>query len=395
MVQVACFGPDLKEEGVGSGLYFINNEGKPQVETNAHVVLSRDGKYYGCNIYFPIPENGGFYESSYRTGSVFLYHDLVSVVDSVKKEGLDYAILDISEANKDPSGKSYVFPPDKKDPYLFFQKLCKKSKNIEIGTKIYLIGYPNTGGNSLTLTEGIVSGFDEENSNYIKISASTNYGNSGGVVIGQNDGCYYGVLDRATFEKGSNLGWAIAKSYINDFLNGLTDEKMYQIPASTTKADLYLTKSIQFKDFSLNIPKEWEVATSTNKETGHLSTIFSSPKESAIDDFHEAMILEITPADGDIQKAFEKRLASMKSALDKSGYEYKEGVVKIDKDIDVYRNIFFDKDGISYGSPAYILNSLFAVNDRVILMTGVIGSDSTFSEYKEVYKNIVNSIKFK
>lgn len=53
---------------------------------------------------------------------------------------------------------------------------------LKLGDEISVFGFPEIGGDTLTLTKGIISGFDSEDGFY-KVSAAINKGNSGGPVL--------------------------------------------------------------------------------------------------------------------------------------------------------------------------------------------------------------------
>ncbi len=84
-------------------------------------------------------------------------------------------------------------------------KLMEKSPylcniNPELGDEIIILGYPSIGDkNNVTVTEGIISGFDE---NYFITSAKVEQGNSGGAAISLKDNCYLGT---PTFSTKGNL----------------------------------------------------------------------------------------------------------------------------------------------------------------------------------------------
>jgi len=61
--------------------------------------------------------------------------------------------------------------------------------NLKFGDQVYALGYPVSGGSTLTITEGIVSGFEGD---FIKTSAKIDAGNSGGLAIHQS-GCLLGI----------------------------------------------------------------------------------------------------------------------------------------------------------------------------------------------------------
>lgn len=64
-------------------------------------------------------------------------------------------------------------------------------KKAELGEKILILGYPGIGDqNDITVTDGIVSGYD---GNYYITSAKVEAGNSGGVAILLKNNCYLGI----------------------------------------------------------------------------------------------------------------------------------------------------------------------------------------------------------
>lgn len=60
-----------------------------------------------------------------------------------------------------------------------------------LGEEILVIGYPEIGDqNDVTVTDGIISGFD---GNYYITSAKVEHGNSGGIALLVKDNCYLGI----------------------------------------------------------------------------------------------------------------------------------------------------------------------------------------------------------
>ncbi|MCK5021890.1 MAG: trypsin-like peptidase domain-containing protein [Candidatus Pacebacteria bacterium] len=67
--------------------------------------------------------------------------------------------------------------------------LC--SEDPGLGDEVAILGYPNIGDESnVTVTEGIISGFDK---NYFITSAKVEQGNSGGAAISLKNNCYLGT----------------------------------------------------------------------------------------------------------------------------------------------------------------------------------------------------------
>ena len=78
------------------------------------------------------------------------------------------------------------------------------SDKLNLGDDIFILGYPGIGGNTLTLTRGVVSGFTDDNS-YIKTDAEINSGNSGGIALN----CKFeiiGITTAAATTVGQGLG---------------------------------------------------------------------------------------------------------------------------------------------------------------------------------------------
>ena len=123
--------------------------------------------------------------------------------------GSDIATLAIT--NKIVNGQwqsistSTVFPST--------SKFCIDS-DVELGDKLVVAGYPTVGGFSITLTEGIVSGFDN---NYVKTSAKIEHGNSGGAAY-DSSGCFIGIPTEVSAGSLESLGYILR---IDPFLKRL------------------------------------------------------------------------------------------------------------------------------------------------------------------------------
>lgn len=76
----------------------------------------------------------------------------------------------------------------------------ENSSNPEVSDELTVIGYPDTGGRTITYTSGLVSGFLTEGGvKYIKTDADISFGNSGGTAV-DSDGNLVGI---PTFVVGS------------------------------------------------------------------------------------------------------------------------------------------------------------------------------------------------
>ncbi|MEK9186175.1 MAG: serine protease, partial [Patescibacteria group bacterium] len=226
VVSVYCANEDGGEEYYsGSGIYYAPEGGEGDfgtVHTNAHVVLGDDGKFHGCNVYFPITETGGFYDSSYWAGSAFLYHDKLAIIDGASVNGIDFAALYLTEPNKDSRGISYPFPPVQKGFYRPVEAgkqfgTCSESdsaKFLNFGDKLIVMGYPGIGSKTLTFTEGTINVFLGDYNEQINISAITNSGSSGGIAINASTGCFIGIPTAGTIARGNNIGILLASSFV-------------------------------------------------------------------------------------------------------------------------------------------------------------------------------------
>ncbi len=92
------------------------------------------------------------------------------------------------------------------------QKDIKVCKNVEIGDKVLVLGYPGIGSQTgLTVTEGIVSGFD---GSYYITSAKIDKGNSGGAAILAKDNCYLGIPSASVVGVIESLGRILKASIV-------------------------------------------------------------------------------------------------------------------------------------------------------------------------------------
>jgi serine protease Do len=109
----------------------------------------------------------------------------------------DFAILKITQLyinhEFSPIPDGYVFPEKSRG--------CT-DQEVKLGDKLVVAGFPAVGGFTITLTEGIVSGFDGE---YIKTSAKIEHGNSGGAAF-RYSGCFIGIPTSSVVGEIESLG---------------------------------------------------------------------------------------------------------------------------------------------------------------------------------------------
>ena len=110
----------------------------------------------------------------------------------------DFAMLKITQKY---NGTDFV-PIGSDDVFPVKNQSCKEEE-LQLGEKLIIAGYPAIGGGTITLTEGIISGFDGD---YIKTSAKIAHGNSGGGAFLYN-GCWIGIPTSAKVDDIESLGY--------------------------------------------------------------------------------------------------------------------------------------------------------------------------------------------
>lgn len=169
----------------GSGT-FITEDG--MILTNAHVVDTRYDEY---------DELGVAITTATDEPPVLQYHADILAVDYV----LDLAIIQIT-AGLDGSPVNETFPA----------VALADSDDVEIGDPIRILGYPGIGGETITFTNGSVSGFTSDralgNRAWIKTDAVIAGGNSGGLAINA-DGQAIGVPTVVGSGAGADTGGVV------------------------------------------------------------------------------------------------------------------------------------------------------------------------------------------
>ncbi len=98
-----------------------------------------------------------------------------------------------------------------------------KSENYTVGQDVTVIGYPDTGGRTITYTSGLISGLVKENGiNYIKTDADISFGNSGGTAVSES-GDFIGI---PTYIVGSESSEVLGYLFpLKDALSFITKNK--------------------------------------------------------------------------------------------------------------------------------------------------------------------------
>ena len=166
----------------GSGILFkgdVFGDGSPYyVQTNLHVIETNEEDFSQCIIaIYPDPDNSEDY-IVYRSKGHVLF-----------REGVDLAYLKPLEVEDNRrAGLLSIL-----SLYALEESKAPICNSVSIGDHISVLGYPGIGGESLTVTDGIVSGFEfRSGERYVKTSAKIDQGNSGGIAI-MDSGCIVGI----------------------------------------------------------------------------------------------------------------------------------------------------------------------------------------------------------
>ncbi|MEX2054482.1 MAG: serine protease [Candidatus Colwellbacteria bacterium] len=165
----------------GSGVLF---SGSPPggstsyyVQTSSHVVETSDGSASSCVI--EVYPNQANFEN---------YIEYESTGYSIINSGIDLAYIVPEESTGSRAGTLGALAV-----YALSSSQTNICVSVDIGDHVSVLGYPKIGGKSLTVTDGIVSGFEIRNGQrYTKTSAKIDQGNSGGIAI-KDSGCVIGI----------------------------------------------------------------------------------------------------------------------------------------------------------------------------------------------------------
>lgn len=211
VVNVVC--DDGEEVWGGSGT-IITSDGL--ILTNSHVIPQNEETLltgdYGCLISVPDPYSGQ--PSRFYWGEPIVFEGISDVYD--------LAFIEIYDVYTDDEGQSYGEFPTKFSSILDDENMhdiiCDLS-SPSFGDQVRVYGYPaSSGGYNLTITEGVISSFDEEG--FILTSAKIDSGNSGGLAVDER-GCMLGVPVALREGIYQNMGVIISTDLIFDFVDAL------------------------------------------------------------------------------------------------------------------------------------------------------------------------------
>lgn len=203
----------LEEYGEGSGV-IIDPSGL--VLTNYHVVAIEDD--------FDDSLEKAVYQVCVPTSiSVEPSCNYLGQLIAMDKD-LDIALLKIKPIQGLGSETNFTYL----DPLTQFDDLV-------VNEEVIALGYPSIGGNTLTITKGVISGLPEEHGvKWIKTDTLTSYGSSGGAAINK-DGKLIGITTQAYSDLLGTMGYATNILSLNNWI-GPNKSKPAQV--STLENDL-------------------------------------------------------------------------------------------------------------------------------------------------------------
>lgn len=193
VVKIVCASNEsISSLQLGSGtLYKTDDPSKPYVVwTNQHVVATDDGSVSQCAL--------AIYPNLARSDQYVLFN---TTGYQYFNDSLDFAVLTPTVSTSDNAGS--VGDLSKYSIDLSTIKICS---GVQVGDQLIVLGYPGVGGSTLTVTEGIVSGFEYDfGVRYIKTSAKIDHGNSGGLAL-LSSGCLLGIPTAASQGELESIG---------------------------------------------------------------------------------------------------------------------------------------------------------------------------------------------
>ena len=193
VVKLVCKSDTKGDLQEGSGVLYSSGMTKEPyfIQTNLHVVTTSDNSGSSCAIaLYPDYTN----PSSYV---VFQSNGLQEPIS-----GADVAFIAPELINDPRAGTSADLAKNSLNAANI--SFCQDDK---VGDHLSVLGYPAVGGQTLTVTDGIVAGFETDSAGYkfIKTSAKIDHGNSGGIAI-EDSGCVLGIPTYVEADSTGSIG---------------------------------------------------------------------------------------------------------------------------------------------------------------------------------------------
>lgn len=206
----------LRNIGYGSGVV-INQ--KNQILTNFHVVSDED-----------TTRPADIFEVCYSEDLRQVPDCLYSATLVSYEEDHDAALLQLVEGEV---------------PFPTFPKLPISNKKPLISENIKVVGFPDIGYETLTVTSGTISGFSKDNrGNWTKFDSKTSYGGSGGALLNEK-GELIGIATMVNSSDLDSLGYFKPIDEIDDFIS----ENENRLPSINQKALEEIRRKIGLESF--------------------------------------------------------------------------------------------------------------------------------------------------
>lgn len=193
IVQIVCPVKNGTMSGTGTIIYGSSATDN-KVLTNKHVLTGATGP---CGVYQTLN-----YESQptlyYKTSNTFIF-----------SKNYDLAVITPDVSSLTPQSNTNI---------------KFNAKEGLLNSNIYILGYPPSAGNNITLTKGIISGTENINGiTMYKTDAKIDSGNSGGATF-NDSGEFIGIPTLASQGNFSSYGYIVPVSVISTFLNTVETE---------------------------------------------------------------------------------------------------------------------------------------------------------------------------
>jgi S1-C subfamily serine protease len=141
------------------------------------------------------------------------------------------------------------------------------SDTTSVNDEITAMGYPAIGGDTITITKGVISGKESKyNKNWLKTDAVISYGSSGGAAI-DTEARIVGITSSSHSDTLGSLGYIINVSSLNDWIDS-NRNKNPRINSLTSPTIELAKKIINYKNsnefintnpgFKITKPAEWD-----------------------------------------------------------------------------------------------------------------------------------------
>lgn len=180
-----------------------------------------------------------------------------------KNKDLDIAVLKIQAI----PGVSFDDSQEEVIHYEYPSLSLALEEPINVGDNLKIYGYPSIGDNTITITNGQVSGtLDKHNKNWIKTDAIVSYGNSGGAALNENNRLI-GIPTMIYNDTASSLGYILSIDDVSEWLRSNLDNipiktDLYNQTVEFIKHEYKTNKSNLLTNldpsFTITKPEEWE-----------------------------------------------------------------------------------------------------------------------------------------